>query len=342
MMRATSLILLVACHLLAQPPDQRIASGIAAFHKGHYAEARSVLANFPNDAQARTFFSLATAGSGKCPEAESDLQQQFAANSDPELRRMSGLALVQCHLARNDFAKIFPVLTVLQHAFPKDPDVLYESAKVYNRAWNDMVQRMFQAAPASFRLNQLSAEVFEIGGRYSEAISEYRKAIGKNPQALNLHYRLGRALLLQSHTPEALEQARLEFEAELSLNASDAAAEYQIGQILLAEQKSAEAAARFEKAVVLDASFPEALVALGKIRLESKRYDDAIQLLQRAIALQPKMESAHYTLMLAYRISGRADEARREKAQLDQIQRPPDGEFSEFLKKLGDKAPPKQ
>lgn len=341
MMRAISLILFLACTAPAQSTQSEIASGIAAFHKGNYTEARSLLTRFPDDAQARTFLALATAGSGKCAEAEPDLRQQFTLNTDPELRRMSGLALVQCYLARNELDPVFNVLTALDRAFPKDADVLYESAKVFNRAWNNAVQRLFQAAPASYRLNQLSAEVFEMDGRYSEAVSEYRKAIGKNAQALNLHYRLGRALLLQSHTPEALDQARTEFEAELALNSSDAAAEYQLGQILLAQQKSPEAAIRFEKAAALDSNFPEALVALARIRMETKRYDEAIQLLQRAIQLRPKMESAHYSLMLAYRNSGRADDALREKAQLDQIQRPPEGEFSEFLKKLGAQAPPK-
>lgn len=341
-MRAISVIAFVVSAALAQSPDQQITSGIAAFHKGNYTEARSILAHFPNDAQALTFLALAKAGSGQCPDAEPELSRQFSSNHDSELRRLSGLAIVQCHLANNNFDMIFPVLSVLERDFPKDEDVLYESAKVYNRAWNDAVQRMFRATPASFRLNQLSAEVFEIDGRFPEAISEYRKAIGKNPHALNLHYRLGRALLLQSHTPQALEQARTEFEAELSLNSSDAAAEYQLGQILMAEQKSSEAAARFEKAAALDANFPEALVALGRLRLESKRYDEAIQLLQRAIQLRPKMESAHYSLMLAYRNSGRVDDAHREKAELDQLQRPPEGEFSEFLKKLGEKGPPKQ
>lgn len=342
MMRAISLILLLVPTALAQSPDARIAAGIAAFHQGHYAEARSILGNFPDDAQARTFLALATAGSGKCAEAQPDLQRQFASNPDPELRRMSGLALVQCHLARNDFDNVFAVITALEHAFPKDPDVLYQAAKVFNRAWNDAVQRMFQAAPASFRLNQLSAEVFEIQGRYPEAISEYRKAIARNPNALNLHYRLGRALLLQSHAPEALKQARAEFEAELSLNSSDAAAEYQLGQIMVAQQQSSEAAVRFEKAAALDANFPEALVALARLRLEARQNDQAIELLQRAVQLRPKMESAHYSLMLAYRNAGRAEDARREKAELDQLQRPVEGEFNEFLKKLGAQAPPKQ
>jgi hypothetical protein len=43
--------------------------------------------------------------------------------------------------------------------------------------------------------------------------------------------------------------------------------------------------------------------------------------------------------MLAYRNAGRAADAQREKAEIDKLQRPPSGEFTEFLKKLGEKAP---
>ena len=67
------------------------------------------------------------------------------------------------------------------------------------------------------------------------------------------------------------------------MNPSDAAAEYQVGQILVAEQKPAEAGPHYEKAVALNQKFPEALVALGKLRASTKQYDDAIRLLQRAI-----------------------------------------------------------
>jgi tetratricopeptide (TPR) repeat protein len=196
---------------------------------------------------------------------------------------------------------------------------------------------MYQEAPSSFRVNQLSAEVFETQGRYAEAITEYRKAIEKNREALNLHFRLGRALLLESHSPSALEQAQKEFEAELARNPSDAAAEYQIGQILIARQNSDQAAPHFAKAVALSPDFPEALVALGKTHLNAKRYSEAIPLLERAVRVQPNMESAHYALMLAYRNTGNSERALNEKAELDRLQKPPEGEFSEFLKKLGEK-----
>jgi len=182
-----------------------------------------------------------------------------------------------------------------------------------------------------------SAEVFETQGKYSEAIEEYRKAIAKNPKAINLHYRLARALLQQSHDPAVLDQARREFEAELSLNPSDAVAEYQVGQLLIAQQKASEAAAHLERAAQLRPDFPEALIAVAKLRSDAKRYPDAIALLERAINLQPRNETAHYNLMIAYRNAGRAADALREKTELEKLQKPPEGEFTDFLKRLGEK-----
>ncbi|SPE41043.1 TPR repeat protein (fragment) [Candidatus Sulfopaludibacter sp. SbA3] len=243
----------------------------------------------------------------------------------------------QCHLTAKRFAQAGAIVAQLERLFPGDADVLYVSANYHMKAWNDAIYRMYQKAPSSYRVDQLSAEVFETQGKYTEAVAEYRKAIEKNPKAIDLHYRLGRALLQQSHDPAALAQARREFEAELLLNPSDAVAEYQVAQILAAEQKKPEAAAHFERAAELRSDFPEALIAVAKLRLDAKRYADAIALLERAVKLQPRNETAHYNLMMAYRNAGRQADAEKEKAELDKLQKPPEGEFTDFLKRLGDK-----
>ncbi|HEY2012461.1 MAG TPA: tetratricopeptide repeat protein [Bryobacteraceae bacterium] len=320
---------------------QTTPEAIEAFHHGQYGQARQMLekivAGNPGDVTARTFLALSRAATGSCESTRDDLKQQFAVNSDAALRRLAGIALVQCDLARNRFDDAWPVLDQLQKSFPDDADVLYETARVHMKAWNDAVFQMYRKTPASFRVNQLSGEIFEIQGRYAEAAAEYRKAIQKNPAALNLHFRLGRSLLLESHDPANLREARKEFEAELALNSGDAVAEYQVGQIFLAEQNPASAAARFEKAAELDPSFAEALVALAKTKTDAKKDTEAIPLLERAVKLQPASESAHYGLMMAYRNSGRMEDAQREKAIFDKLNKPPEGEFTEFLKKLGEK-----
>jgi tetratricopeptide (TPR) repeat protein len=205
------------------------------------------------------------------------------------------------------------------------------------KAFNDSTFQMFQHAPSSYRVHQLSAEIFEVQGRFSEAVDEYRKAIAANPGAPDLHFRLGRAILMQSHSPEALEQARAEFVAELRVNPEDAASEFQLGQIAQVENKIGDAKRHFERSLTLAPHFTESLIALGRLQAQSKQYDQAVALLRRATDQQPANEAAHYALMLAYRDSGQADKARAEKATLDRLQRPPEGEFTEFLHKLGEK-----
>ena len=331
MTRVTSLSLCAACVLVAQTVDD----GIRAFHEGRYADAVKMLAPLRGEPVGKAFHAIALAASGQCKAAEPDLRE--ALRQSGAAKRFAGLALTQCLIARKDYDAAAPVLAALRQDFPKDADVLYETARVHMRAWDEAVADMFRNAPASFRVNQLSAEVFETQSRFSEAASEYRKAIDKSPATLNLHYRLGRALLLESHDPKALATAQKEFEAELSLNPNDAAAEYQIGQILIARQQPVQAAKRFEKAYALSPDFPEAYVARAKLHMDAKQYNESLPLLRKAVELQPALESAHYSLMLAYRNLGRSTDALKEKAELDRLQKPPEGEFTEFLKKLGEK-----
>jgi len=341
-MRATKCVyisVLLAHSVFAQDP---VAKGIDEFRQGHYAAAKATLEQAlkqnSGNPHARTFLALSRAATGGCASAVNDLGAIYAGqNSD--LRRLAGLALAQCHMAHNRLDAALPIVMDLEKQFPADADVLYEAAKLHMKAWNDVVFQMFQKTPASYRVNQISAEIFEVQARYAEAVAEYRKAIEKNPAAVSLHFRLARALLMQSHTPEAMSEARKEFEAELKLNPDDSVAEYEIGQILQAENKPEEAAARFERALALSPDFAEGLLAVARIRSDAKRYDQAITLLERAVHLEPENESAHYNLMLAYRNSGRSEDALREKAIIDKLERPPAGEFTEFLKKLGEKAP---
>jgi tetratricopeptide (TPR) repeat protein len=330
---ATNLVLLL---LLAQADP--VAKGIGEFNRGEYAAAQRDLQQAPADPRAVAFLALTQAATGACDAAIPQLVNRFAIKTDPDLHRLAGLALAQCYIAQKRIDAAQPVMSALENEFPSDADVLYVSANLHMKAWNDAIYRMYQKAPASYRVNQLSAEVFETQGKYAEAIGEYQKAIARNPKAINLHYRLGRAILLQSSTnPAALEQARQQFAAELALNPSDAAAEYQVGQIRTLQQKKSEAAPHFERAIELRPDFPEALIAAGKLRNEAKRYDEAARLFERAVKLQPRSEGAHYNLMLAYRNAGRAADAEREKAELEKLQRPPEGEFTDFLKRLGEK-----
>jgi tetratricopeptide (TPR) repeat protein len=325
--------------------DSVTEQGVVAFQQGRYAEARRLLREalkgHPRDEHARTFLALAQAATGHCPEAVGSLTDRFNNSANPDLARLAGLALVQCVVAEGQPAAAVPLLGQLEARYPDDADVLYLAARVHMKAFNDATRRMFEKTPASYRVNQLSAEIFETQNKFAEAAAEYRKAIEKNPRALNLHFRLGRAILLESHNPEALALAQKEFERELALNAEDAAAEFQIGQILNAGSQPDRALLHFQKALELSPDFAEAALAVGRIRVQAKQYADAIPLLEHVVALDPANEPAHYSLMLAYRNSGQLDKARRQQQELEKLQHPPEGEFTDFLKRLGERTPGK-
>jgi tetratricopeptide (TPR) repeat protein len=334
------LLIAVSGLLLAESATEQ---GVIAFQQGHYSQASKLLADAvrsnPRDEHARTFLALTRAATGHCPEAVPDLTDRFQKSENPDLARLAGLALAQCLAAQGNTPKAVSIADQLAAKYPDDADVLYQAARVHMRAFNDATRRMFEKTPASYRVNQLSGEIFETQNKFTEAAAEYRKAIEKNPRALNLHFRLGRAILLESHSPEALAKAQKEFEAELALNAEDAAAEFQIGQILDAGGRRDAALGHFQKALELSPDFPEAALAVGRIRVQAKQYAEAIPLLERVVATQPRNEAAHYSLMLAYRNSGQMDKARREQEELQKLQHPPEGEFTDFLKRLGEKAP---
>ncbi len=334
-MPVISCLLLIAVLTQSDP----LASGIEAFRQGRFADARRDLdkaaASRPGDPAARAFLAMTKAASGDCAPAAAE----FRSASEPDLARLSGIAAVECYSLTGMQEPLFSLLGTLQARFPSDPDLMYESAKMHRKAWDSVVQELYVKAPSSYRVDQLSGEIFETEGKYTEAAGQYAKAIEKAPHALNLHYRRGRCLLLTSNSADNLTQARAEFDAELKLNPADAIAEYQLGQVLSAQKNQLEAEKHYERAIALRPDFVEGLIALGKLRAQSKQTAESVKLFEKALLLQPHNEAAHYNLMLAYRDSGRAADAVKQKEELDRLQKPPDGEFSEFLKKLGDKAP---
>ncbi len=317
--------------------------GIAAFSEGRYSVAleklKSAVASDPRDARARLFLALAQAATNDCRSALPILKNDANLKDDTS-SLLAGIAAAKCEEAAGDTTAGLIVLTALERRFPNNADVLYALAKLHMQAFNNTTLRMYQHVPASYRVHELSAEVFELENRFDEAVDEYNKAIAANPDAPDLHFRLGRALLMRSHSPDALEQAAQAFSAELKLNPEDAATEFQLGQIAGVENKPGPARMHLERALSLEPAFPEAMIALAKLDSASKQYGPAVALLNRAVALQPNNESAHYALMMAYRDTGQLDKAKSEKAILDRLQRPPEGEFTQFLKKLGEKPPP--
>ena len=258
-------------------------AGITAFNAGRYSEAQKLLeAADKGDQNVQLFIALTQSATGNCATAIPTLVRE-------PLDRLGGIAAVKCYSITGDSVHEFDLLQKLEGQFPNDADILYLSARQHMKAFNDATFAMFQRTPSSYRVHELSADIFETQNRFAEAVTEYRKAIELNPVAPDLHFQLGRALLLQSHSPEVLQQAASEFRSELSLSPEDASCGFQLGQIAQVEARKDEAAVHFEKALKLSPNFVQALIALGKLEKNSPR---AIQLLSKATALEPNNEAA--------------------------------------------------
>lgn len=328
--KIAALSVTVACMAAAQSP---VEDALADFSQGRYTEVLARLQNEKDD-RSRAVYALAQAATGKCAAA---LPQLTKLVPDLPLTRLEGIAAIKCDLAADHLNEAFAILQPLEQKYPNDPDVLYLAAKLHMKGFNDATLAMFRRTPASYRVHELSAEILETQSRYGDAIAEYRKAIQSNPKAADLHFRLGRALLLESHEGKALDEAAMEFQSELRLSPEDSACEFQLGQIAMVKGNAAEGKQHMERALQLSPDFVQPLIALGKMAGREKDSKTAVALLTHATTLQPENQSAHYALMTAYRDSGDVEKAKTEKAILDKLQTPASGEFSEFLKKIGEK-----
>jgi tetratricopeptide (TPR) repeat protein len=255
------------------------------------------------------------AETGHCAEALPLLKRSFSGTSDKDLKLRVGFDAVRCSMTLNQSDQAVDFLRQLNRDFPKSPEVLYLTVHIYSDLSTRASQMLLAAAPDSYQARQLNAESLEIQGRWDEAAAEYRKVLGQNPQAVGIHFRLGR-ILLSKPDPDRLlaDQAKREFQQELEIDPTNAGAEYVLGELARQAQQTPEAIEHFSRATRLDAGFGDAFLGLGMALVTNKQYSDAITPLETAVKAQPANPTGHYYLAIAYGRVGRKQDADKEAA----------------------------
>ena len=318
-----ALIFLVASGLVplglawAETAAEREAKlGIQNYTASHVTEAiphlRTALKLNPASTEARTYLGLSLAETGACPEALSYLKKARGTTND--LKMDLGNAGVRCAMLLNKADDALEFLQNLRHEFPRDPAVQFLSVHVFSDLSIRASQDLLFTNPAAYQVHQLNAEALEAQGRWDDAMSEYRAVLEKNPKLEGIHYRIGRLILSKPKTSTTFADAKKEFDEELSINPNNAGAEYVLGEIARQQDQWPEAIEHFGKAVQLDSSFADALIGLGRSLTAGDKPEQAIQPLQRAAKLQPANPAVHYHLAIAFRRSGKKDEADKEFA----------------------------
>jgi uncharacterized protein HemY len=165
MMQVIRTALLIFGLLRIAVAADNISDGIQAFNHGKYAEATNLLqpAARNGDPRASVYLALAQAAMSDCAAALPVLTG--VTSPDRNLSRLAGLAAARCYSSSGETIKALRLAEDLKQRFPNEADVLYVAAETEMKAFNDTTFSLFQHAPSSYRVHELSARIFEVQNR---------------------------------------------------------------------------------------------------------------------------------------------------------------------------------
>ncbi len=160
------------------------------------------------------------------------------------------------------------------------------------------------------------AALFGAARRDEAAVRLFEELVARYPETANVHYAFGTYLLRQS-SDRAIE----EFERELKLSPTHTSAMLQIAFEYLTRGDAAAALPYARKAVELEPTQAVGRLALGRCLLEGGEIAKAVEQLEIGVKMLPDSAQMHFNLGRAYAKAGRAQEAAREQAEFERLEK---------------------
>ena len=250
---------------------------------------------------------LSNAELGRFKEALPGLEKGFKQTADPEVRRMCGLQLLRAYTNLDRDPDAVETALALNKAYPKDPEVLYHTGRIYGNYAYVVMERLHDEGPSSIWMLQAQGEANEAQKDYDSAIVAFNHVLVMDSKRPGIHYRLGRVYMKRfrdQQKPADREAATREYTAELAVDSANGNALYELAN--LAAENGDLDAARKGFAMVVDRfpDFEEALVGYAGVLLQSQSPKEAIAPLTHATELRPDDQVAWYRLSLADRATG--------------------------------------
>ena len=139
---------------------------------------------------------------------------------------------------------------------------------------------------------------------YDRAITEFKRALEKDPKVREAHYLLGLAYLLRDED-KGWDENAAEDRAEIEINPDDFRPHYDLGNIALHLHHTEEAERELKRATEIQPDNPDPLIALGELLISQRRLPDAEAAMSKAIALTKDASRNGYQVNRAYYVLGR-------------------------------------
>ena len=155
------------------------------------ASLRQALQLKPSLPKVDTLLAMSLSELGRYTEALPGLQKGFRQSTDPAINRMCGLQLVRAYTGLQRDSDAVEVTLKLGRLYPDDPEVLYQTGKVYGNLAYLTMHKLAQVAPDSVWKHEAAAEAFESQGTYDTALYEYRRSFSTRPTPAQYSLPLG-------------------------------------------------------------------------------------------------------------------------------------------------------
>lgn len=293
---------------------------------------------------------LALAEQGRFADALPHLEKGFKQGSDTEVHRLCGLQLMRTYSNLNRDADAVNTALQLNKLFPDDPEVLYNTGRIYGNHAYTIMLRLHDQAPNSIWMLQAQGEANESQKQYEGALAAFQHVLELDPHRPGIHYRMGRVYLArfnESQNSEDRDGAMREFLAELANDPNNGNARYEIAVMDASQGNLDDARTQYQEILNRYPEFEEALVGLAGIELDSRQAANAVPLLERATKLRPLDEVSWYRLAQAQRAVGNKSAQETALAQFRKLHkstpvtlRAPDADRDVTPQKIGQEAPP--
>jgi protein O-GlcNAc transferase len=196
---------------------------------------------------------------------------------------------------------------------PSDPPpiVELEASSTIDSAVRDVINEHLgrvRSEPLSADRHAELAMVYQANEFWEAAQGAWSSALSLEPKRAAWIYHRSTCLRQAGYTDDAL----LELVRSVKLDGNSPASRNDLGVAWMEEGELEKAADEFQSAIDLHPEHPTPLVGLAEVRVRQDSFQEAATLCESALKKTPDYKHAHYTLGLAYRGLGRADEARDE------------------------------